>query len=50
MLLDRERDVDTKVQRGITGYTAEGEKFVPYSDGLFRKTAMEWLIATDQVR
>lgn len=43
---ERERNKDNKTQASIAGYT---ETFVPYSDALFRKTAVEWLIATDQV-
>jgi hypothetical protein len=40
-------------QRTIDSHLTErklADRVMPYSDKIFRKAAIEWLIATDQVR
>ena len=41
-----------RAQQAINSHLAEcklTERIVPYSDKLFKKAAIEWLMATDQV-
>jgi hypothetical protein len=41
-----------RAQQTINAHLTEqklAERVVPYSDKLFKKTAIEWLVATDQV-
>jgi len=44
---------ENATQQSINAHLTErklGERVVPYSDKLFKKAAIEWLVATDQVR
>jgi len=44
---------DLLQQTMVTNHFAKAEpqeKIIPYSDELFKQAAVEWLIATDQVR
>jgi hypothetical protein len=47
-----EKDKAAQAQQSINAHMTErklSERVVPYSDKLFKKAAVEWLIATDQV-
>ena len=47
----QEKQPDTaKKQTTLDSHLEEQETIVPYSDAVFREAALEWLIATDQVR
>lgn len=46
-------DEAARVQQGRVDQhfeTAKAEDLKPYSDGLFREAAIQWLVETDQVR